>query len=293
MPATDILTPSDPLLAASAPERVNYATGVLLAAEDFRDEQTYHRSRLASALHHIVGFGTLAGLAVRAPQADDSELHLQVEPGLALDRYGRLIEVGEPWCIRLQNWMLAFDAMTLLAATTPKAPDSTTSVLCADLFLSARDCGRGKTPSFASGPFDALDALVPARLAEEPQFELVLRMEGAPDLAPLPERGWPDTTDRNEQLEAVLGSWSGDRRNEGDGTLVGLREHVAGHDASAIYLARITIPVTLPPADAPAGTLPGVDAARRTAVDNSRRPFVWLPGRWLGFQPKPAALVEP
>ena len=31
---------TDPLIARPAPERVNYATGVLLDAQDFRDEQT-------------------------------------------------------------------------------------------------------------------------------------------------------------------------------------------------------------------------------------------------------------
>ena len=42
--ASDLLTAKDPLTTGAEPERVNYATGVLLQAEDFRDEQTYHRS---------------------------------------------------------------------------------------------------------------------------------------------------------------------------------------------------------------------------------------------------------
>jgi hypothetical protein len=32
------------------PDRPFYDTGVLLGSDDFRDEQTYHRSRLARAL---------------------------------------------------------------------------------------------------------------------------------------------------------------------------------------------------------------------------------------------------
>ena len=58
-----------------APERVNYATGVLLQAEDFRDEQTYHRGRLATALRHLVGFGTRRGprrARARAPRTMSS-----------------------------------------------------------------------------------------------------------------------------------------------------------------------------------------------------------------------------
>ena len=55
---------ADPLEQDAAPERVNYATGVLLDAQDFLDEQTYHRARLARALKYVVGMGTIAGLGV-------------------------------------------------------------------------------------------------------------------------------------------------------------------------------------------------------------------------------------
>jgi hypothetical protein len=41
---------ADPLYAGPQPERAAYATGMLLDAQDFIDEQTYHRGRLARAL---------------------------------------------------------------------------------------------------------------------------------------------------------------------------------------------------------------------------------------------------
>ena len=100
-------TLADPLEAMPPPERVNYATGVLLAAEDFRDEQTYHRARLARLLSGLAGFGTLAGLRVTPPAADDAELELHVAPGLAIDRFGRLVEITEPYCIRIARWVAA------------------------------------------------------------------------------------------------------------------------------------------------------------------------------------------
>ena len=37
----------DSLAEVEGPDRVNYATGVLLNAEDFQAEQDYHRGRLA------------------------------------------------------------------------------------------------------------------------------------------------------------------------------------------------------------------------------------------------------
>jgi hypothetical protein len=54
-------TRADALEAAERPDRPFYATGVLLDAEDFLDEQTYHRGRLARALAYLHGTGTIAG----------------------------------------------------------------------------------------------------------------------------------------------------------------------------------------------------------------------------------------
>lgn len=287
------LTPTDPLLVLSAPERVNYATGVLLQAEDFRDEQTYHRSRLAKALAYGLGHGTLAGLAAHAPESDDNELHLRVEAGIALDRHGRLIELGEAWCTRLARWFAAQTTADLRSAIqrSPRTPLPVAVV--ADLFLSLADCGRGKTPSFAQGPFDALDALVPARLAEVPNLELVLRAEGPPGPIPTAANHWPDASSTPEaRLAAVLGAYA---LGEGEGVEGGLEpfaEHVGGHDPAAVLLARVAIPVTLA-ADAAAEVRPLLELARRVQVDNTVRPFIFLPGKWLGAPVRAVPVNEP
>lgn len=289
----DILALADPLVAGGPPERVNYATGVLLQAEDFRDEQTYHRARLASALLNLAGHGTLAGLAARTPEPEDNDLHLRVEPGIALDRYGRLIEVPEAWCTRLARWFAAQETARLRTAIqrTPRTPLEVAVV--ADLFLSLIDCGRGKTPSFAQGPFDALDALVPARLAEVPQFELVLRAEGPPSPIPTPKNHWPDADAADEaKLAAVLGSYAMGRGEGVDGGLAPMAEHVGGRDPAAVLLARIAIPVTLA-ADAPSEVRPVLDLGQRVQVDNSIRPFICLPGKWLGAAPRVVPVKEP
>lgn len=286
-------TVPDPLAAAGLrPERVNYATGILLQAEDFRDEQTYHRGRLAMALRHLVGFGTLAGLRVTAPADKDNQLEIHVEPGLALDRLGRLIEIGEPYCIRLARWFAAQDPGVLTAAIQRKPRTPLDTAVVVDVFLSAADCGRGKTPSFASGPFDALDALVPARLAEQPQLTLVSRAEDGPGDIPTPKNFWPAANAKPEdKLAAVLGAFdTGLTGGPGDGPQP-LEEHVDGSDFTAILLARVAIPVTIP-AGAPPGTRPTLDLAARTRVDNGVRPFICLPGKWLGRAPAAAAIVE-
>jgi hypothetical protein len=285
--------PADPLLSAGDPERVNYATGVLLQADDFRDEQTYHRGRLAAALVHLVGHGTLAGLAVRAPEAGDNDLHLQVEPGLAIDRWGRLIEVGEAWCTRLARWFAAQTSGDLIAALQRSPRTAFPIAVVADVFLTLADCGRGKTPSIAQGPFDALDALVPARLAEQPQLTLVLRAEGPPDPIPTPANHWPDSGAATEaRLAAVLGSYRPGLGLGIDGGLAPLAEDVGNQDPAAVFLGRVTIPVTYPDSPPP-DARPALDLTQPVHVDNRARPFICLPGKWLGMAPTAVPTNEP
>jgi hypothetical protein len=282
--ASDLLVPADPLLAGGQPERVNYATGVLLQADDFRDEQTYHRARLATALRHIVGHGTIAGLRVVGPKKEDNEAELRVEAGIAIDRYGRLIEVAEPWCIRLTRWFAAQETGALRSAVHRDQGAPIPVGVVADLFLSVADCGRRKTPSFAQGPFDAVDALVSARLAEEPSFELVLRPETKP---PEPENDWAAaTTSDKDRREAVLSSYRAKHTEDGtEGELRLLLEQVDGHDRSSVFLARVTIPVTLA-ANSASDKRPILDLAKEVSANNDIRPFIFVPGKWLGTEPE-------
>jgi len=283
MSEADPFAPADPLESLPPPERVNYATGVLLDAEDFTDEQTYHRSRLAAALKALAGFGTLAGLRVRPPAGNDPERELRIDPGLAVDRFGRLVELSEPWCIRLVRWFATQSNGALTAALQAGPP-----VILVDVFLSARPCARGKTPAFAAGPFDALDAVVPSRLAEGVSLDLVLRAEaGTP---PLPKNFWPAPGASDAQkLQAVLASWSSGGATGTEHRLDPLQEHVGNQDPSAIFLARVTLPVTV----AAAGERPRLDLLKPVSADNNGRPFVFLPGKWLGGAFAAEPLVQP
>jgi len=288
----DPFAPTDPLEARPAPERVNYATGMMLQADDFEAEQTYHRGRLAQLSRYLLGHGTLAGLRVVGPAKDDNLLELKVEPGLAIDRHGRLIEIPAAQCIRLAPWFEAQDDRYLRAATHDSPRTSLAQAVVADVFLSAHRCGRGKTPSFSSGPFDALDALVPARIGETGQLELVLRMEGNPDPEggpgvagdiPTPKNFWPGPgANANKMLEAVLGSWNVGFSTNANETLDGLQEHVAGKEPSAVLLARVAIAVTLDRAG-PATLSPTLDPPKGVVVDQSIRPIIYFPGKWHGL----------
>jgi|CXWL01.1.fsa_nt_gi hypothetical protein len=282
----------DPLAEAQSKgesqDRVYYATGVLLDAEDFRDEQTYHRGRLARALAYLYGSGTVAGLRVGweaelAPGADPDfpegrPERVTVEPGLAIDRLGRLIELPRIACIRLSRWYDA-QADDDVAQGFHGVPYDGVVV---DVFLTFVACERGKTPAFAAGPYEALDPVVPSRLRDGYELTLVIRKEADP---PLPNNLWPDVAGMVDPARgaavrnAVFGAWrEGTQWQEIDGQLNPMMEHAAGQNPAALFLARLALPATqASPAARPVRT-----GGAAVSVDNDSRPLVFNPGRWAG-----------
>lgn len=271
----------DPLGSApQTPDRVYYATGVLLDAQDFDDEQLYHRGRLARALAYLHGSGTVAGLEVKWEKATaDRSERLLVKSGLALDRVGRIIEVPRDACLRLDRW---FDGETdahLIGAFKPSA-----SGVVADVFVRYVACERGKTPAFATGPFDALDAVKPSRLRDGYEVTLYPRQE--PDPPPLPQSAWPalsgDNGAKKSALQdAIFAAWhEGNDSWDQDGPNP-LPEHVPGQDRTSVFLARLVLPATLP-----GGGGRPLRTAKDVVVDNRSRRFVYPPAalaRWVGL----------
>jgi hypothetical protein len=276
-----------------APERLHFATGILLDAEDFRAEQLYHRGRLARSLAYLHGHGTIAGLRVdwESPLApgddpnfpDGREERLTVQPGLAVDRLGRLIEVPEPACIRLDRWYRSQEASRLSLALHEaltlrdeeveegtEAGDADVSVaaaVVADIFLRFVSCERGKTPAFAAGPFDALDAVQPSRLRDGYALELLLRDRPAP---PPPLNPWQAVDPAAAPAERaialrklVYGAWREATDDWDAGGPVPLPEHAPGQDTTALFLARVVIPAA---AGTPPIRTPGAKVYRQNAV---------------------------
>jgi hypothetical protein len=294
---------SDPLDASPLPERVHYHTGVLLDRDDFRSEQTYHRGRLARLARYLHGVGTVAGLEVRyepaaAPTPADAghEERLVITPGLAVDRLGRQIELWERACIRLDAWLAwhcgqAGRRARLNGSIWP-SDAAVPAAVVADVFLAFRPCAHGRTPAFATGAYDALDATVPARVRDAWLIELVPRDErSAADPAlrpPLPAPVLPDPAafaDDAARLAALRKhklqhAWSEPqlRRTDGDG-LVLEPEHVRGlHRGDELFLARVVIPVQRAEGDDPDPSAPGGATAILTTrtvaapvIDNDSR----------------------
>jgi hypothetical protein len=288
---------ADPLYANAAPERTAYATGMLLDAQDFVDEQTYHRGRLARALALLGGGGTVAGLEVkyRAAAAQRPE-EIEVAPGVAIDALGRLVEIQRPACLRLAVWFegeralddgdtlrrAALGGLERFASPRARAAGALPArALVADVYVRFVACERGLTPSFAAGPFDALDAVTASRVRDAYELHLVPRTDGLDDgFSGLPPAGpdlasIADVDERRAALQdALLAAYP--KRNT-SGALDPPPGHPAELDTTAVFLARVFIPVD--------AANPPVRTASAPIVDNYSRRFTPsgpLLARWLG-----------
>src|SRR5690606_29349905 len=225
-------------------DRLNYVQGMLLDAASFGDEQLYHRGRLARALAYLFGTGTVAGLEVRYQNADGRD-EIEVSPGLCIDPLGRLIDVPRPWCVDLVPWLAAQRDADLADSWLTELPAP--PMLIADVFVRFVECERRLSPAFASGPYDALDAVAPARLRDGFELALVIRTETElrraaldnGDPPPLPEIPAPDANaralellqmtpaDRLAAMRAdVLGGWREGTEFWEDGRPPRLPEHL-------------------------------------------------------------------
>jgi hypothetical protein len=288
---------ADPLYANAAPERAAYATGMLLDAQDFADEQTYHRGRLARALALLGAGGTVAGLEVkyRAAAAQRPE-KIEVAPGVAVDALGRLVEIQRPACLRLAIWFegeRALDNGDTLRRARLEQLDRFVSprvnaagplperAVVADVYVRFIACERGLTPSFAAGPFDALDAVSASRVRDAYELHLVARTDGLDTaFSGLPPRGpdlaaIADLDKRRAALQDAL--LAGYPKRNASGALDPPPGHPPNLDPTAVFLARVFIPVDAASSPGRTGAAPVVDNYSRRFIPSGP-----LLARWLG-----------
>ena len=267
----DNLSPPQP------PSRVYYSTGRMLGVEDFQAEQDYHRGRLARALLQLHGAGTVSGLKVQTDgNTDLTQLEIQVTPGIALDRVGRIIEVPRLVCIRIQNWLAQQTDSDLSLAFKG-------TFLMVDVFATFVACTRGATPCFASqDDYDATDAFSPNRLLDSFAMQLVLRTDATPKLpvdpwlatGPVSTPGVNPTHPTPTELkQSILDATAGPG--------AGPAEYPPLFDATSVFLARMQIAATQ---GAP-GARPAADLTN-ISIDNLSRLFLYpssLLARWTGL----------
>lgn len=307
----------DPLIerltSEEGPDRAHYALGTLLDAQDFVDEQTYHRGRLARALAYLFGSGTAAGLrfgfrGARATADGDEALpaaehEIFVEPGLAIDPFGRLVELPRRACIRLKRWIdhhrpAADDTREDEVEKAARAARYgllraavTDGKVIAWLFVRFLPCERGKTPVLAQGAFDATNAVAPSRVRDG--YELRLFLQGAPDTPPFPRSATdplvpatrpaltdpPGSAERAREVQRlILGGW-GDPASlkDRESSLDEATRLAAGREREGwVLLGRADIPVVVSADDVAYGVTDPL--AHPPDVHNHLRPFVY--GAW-------------
>ena len=262
-------TNTDSLANSPQPVRVSYATGRMLGVADFQAEQDYHRGRLARVLLQVLGTGTVSGLNVQTNlPADPDKVEVQVTPGLALDRLGRMIDTPYKVCIRLNPWLkLKSDTELSDAFKDGKG-------VVADVFVSFHACSRGKTPSYASqDDYDATDAFTADRLLDSFGMGLVLRDDADPKLPADPWEGLAAAPTPEQLKDRILNGAPAPRPVELPAD--------PKFDGNAVFLARLTISATR----AAAGQRPVMDLSK-IDVDNHSRLFVYpasLVARQGGF----------
>lgn len=241
----------DPLEQLHYPDRVNYANGVLLDENDFKAEQTYFRGRLSRTLAYLHGFGTVAGLEVSTTEADAHKI--QVKPGLAVDRLGRLIELPIPYCVRAEKWFEAQDENGLQESYANSTDGNGPKAVVADIFIKFNNCERGMTPCFGVGNVDATDAFTYERLRDSATLDLVLRTQPeqdkprqkAPyDLLSDENLSYSDAIKELRKFKMEEGWQESDFWNTFDSTIKKGPEYGAEQNGTEVMLARIRLPAT-------------------------------------------------
>lgn len=100
------------------PRRVNYYTGMLLTADDLRQEFEYHR-RMRYLSNRLHGHGVVDGLEV---SVDEDGIH--VSPGVAIDVHGREIVLCQPLWVDLSALPVGGKGMQLII-TWAEEPEGT------------------------------------------------------------------------------------------------------------------------------------------------------------------------
>lgn len=245
----------------------------------------------------IVGAAVPDGASVNAWTClGSAALEIEVTPGVAIDRVGRIIEVPRPVCIGVQAWLAGQAAAALNAALKPTSGAANAPLaIVVDVFATFVGCTRGVTPCFAAqDDYDATDAFSANRLLDSFAMLLVLRPDVDFTLATpalnLPEDPWfgigpvttppspPAATLQQLLLDATTGP--GASAPFGGGSYPREIPPQSGLDPSSVFLARVMIPATAVAGQAPAANLATI------SIDNFKRLFLYpasLVARWIGL----------
>lgn len=140
-------------------KRVNYTLGMIIGADDLRQDQRYLTARDERHQRTLHGWGVVSGLVVDV----DPDDRLRVNPGLAVDGIGRDICLERPQCADLLAWLNAH-----ADGVDTSSPVDVWVLLCYDT------CETELLP-VPSGPCQSLDdSLAASRVVDSFALELSL-----------------------------------------------------------------------------------------------------------------------
>lgn len=153
--------------------RPAHQPGMMLGVEAVRNEQAYNRRRLNRHQYWLHGSGTLVGLAVtlshQEPEPNDTQdqaMQLIVNPGIALDGFGREIVLQEPYCLDLQTWIESQrdDESREWNGDSTHVPVG--GGLWLDISIRQKDCGHALQPVIAHEVNATIDPVATAQIAD-------------------------------------------------------------------------------------------------------------------------------
>lgn len=260
--------PNSPFVAPLAIADANSNIQILTAPSPFTS------GPIAPVWNTAIGATTLDGSPAIAAWtcAGPSQLEIEVSPGVALDRVGRMIEAPVTVCIRIQNWLANQTASDLSAALHA-------GNIVIDVFATFVPCTSGVTPCFATQDnYDATDAFSANRLLDSFAMQLVLRTDANPRL---PQDPWiasgtapaiPVNASTAQSVQQMILSGGAGPGSTAPFSSAGNPpvEYPPLFDTTSVFLARISIPAT-----AGAGGQPPVYNLNQIAIDNFKRLFLY------------------
>lgn len=170
--------PATPLRAAPDPSKhVNYTYGMVLNAEDFKQEFAYLNGHQEWRTRDLIGYGTVSGLKVTYEQNGDRP-RLLVAPGVAVTPRGEMVRVSRAQCAYLNEWLKTEEAAARAEAARSSATASRIDVY---VTLCYRECETDDLPIPGEPCRDEADMMAPSRIADDFKLDLRLAPPEQPD----------------------------------------------------------------------------------------------------------------
>ncbi len=146
---------------------VNFTTGMVLGAEDYRQQQAYSSGRDKWIVRDFHGYGTLNGLEVTLENDGERGPMVRVTGGSAAAPSGQLICVGREQCGGINQWMATEEVAATLDAMSVEAGGTNSLRFPIWLVLCYRDCAIAPVPVPGEPCRSDEELMVPSRIADD------------------------------------------------------------------------------------------------------------------------------